>query len=106
MDSSTSRQALEALIVSDSIRDIEVVPARPRARFEREPLRPVALPEPAPVAELLEDHGAADTTRDSWRRRLLAAGDVAGLVAAYFSMWLLAPPPGSLVDRLPLAAMP
>src|SRR4051812_6534840 len=46
------------------------------------------------------------TSRDAWRRRLLAAADVLGLTVAYLGMWLIAPPPdGALLERLPLLGM-
>ncbi|MEA2293789.1 MAG: hypothetical protein QOE86_1428 [Solirubrobacteraceae bacterium] len=45
----------------------------------------------------------ADSRRDSARRRLLAGADVLGLLLAYLATWVLAPPPGTLAARAPLA---
>jgi exopolysaccharide biosynthesis polyprenyl glycosylphosphotransferase len=46
----------------------------------------------------------ANSRRDSARRRLLAAGDVAGLLAAFAAMWAVAAPAGALGSQTPLLA--
>jgi exopolysaccharide biosynthesis polyprenyl glycosylphosphotransferase len=49
--------------------------------------------------------GSGETSRrDSVRRRLLAVSDALALVAAYGCVWLLAPPPAHLSQRLVLGA--
>ena len=54
--------------------------------------------------ELLAGAAVPPSRRDSVRRRLLAVADVAGLVAAYALMWLVAPPPhAEISERLALA---
>ncbi|MEA2171094.1 MAG: hypothetical protein QOF76_4394 [Solirubrobacteraceae bacterium] len=75
------------------------------ARFLRMP--PVDLPagEPALAEELLGDITPPGFARDSWRRRLLAAADVLGLLTAFAVMWTLVPPAGSLGARLPLLGL-
>ena len=54
--------------------------------------------------ELLAGAPAEPSRRDSIRRRLLAVADLAGLVAAYGLVWLIAPPAAQVSERLALAA--
>ena len=67
--------------------------------------------QPERLDELLTSEGAfidgsdvKNSPRDSTRRRLLALADVVGIAGAYAGVWLVDPPPGHILDRLPLAA--
>ncbi|WP_205698083.1 sugar transferase [Conexibacter sp. SYSU D00693] len=72
-------------------------------RYRRPAVRPLA-----PVAPLDTSGGflfGADVQtprRDSWRRRSLALADLSALVLAWGLMWLVAPPPGDVLDDLVL----
>jgi exopolysaccharide biosynthesis polyprenyl glycosylphosphotransferase len=58
-----------------------------------------------PTGALFDDTDVPATPRDTWRRRLLATGDILGVLIAYAGVWIVAPPPGVLTDRLALVVM-
>ena len=54
-----------------------------------------------------ERGGVRAGRRDSVRRRALALSDMVAIVGAYLLVWVVDPPPGTLVERAPLlAALP
>jgi exopolysaccharide biosynthesis polyprenyl glycosylphosphotransferase len=79
-------------------------------RDDRAPRVEVPRVEPIPTLESPAVLYAADVDtprRDSVRRRSLAIADVTALMAAYALLWVVAPPPNSLLDDAPLiAALP
>jgi exopolysaccharide biosynthesis polyprenyl glycosylphosphotransferase len=59
----------------------------------------------AQMDALVSGPASTRARRDSLRRRLLAAGDLAALAIAYAGVWLVAPPAADVADRLVLAAV-
>ena len=98
-----------------ALRDVDDHDAVPGHVIDITSLRP-ALEPPVPDAraategDLYTRDGAIivgpdvpESRRDSSRRRALAAADVVGISLAWASMWIVAPPPFTLSQRLPLA---